>query len=168
MIRDAEERDAEAISEIYNHYVSTTAISFEEEPVSAEQMCSRIVKTLISLPWLVLEEEGRVVAYAYASPWRERCAYRYSVEGTVYVVPDALRQGHGWSVYKALIERLRGTGFQSVLGGISLPNPASVALHERLGFEQVAEFKQVGWKMGRWVDVGYWQLLLHEGMTQGS
>jgi len=111
-------------------------------------------------PWYVWERGGEVAGYAYATPWRVRSAYRFSVETTVYVAPGHARHGIGLQLYTSLIESLRGKGIQVALGGIAQPNPASVALHERLGFEKVAHFKRVGHKFGQWIDVGYWELQL--------
>ncbi|HVL74651.1 MAG TPA: arsinothricin resistance N-acetyltransferase ArsN1 family B [Noviherbaspirillum sp.] len=156
-IRAAVADDAPVLCAIYNHYVLTSAISFEEAPVSIDEMAARIRATS---PWFVLEQDGVVAGYAYATPWRTRAAYRYSVESTVYVAPDRHGQGFGAQLYRALIAALRERGVHSVIGGIAQPNPASVALHEKLGFEQVALFREVGRKFDRWIDVGYWQLRL--------
>jgi phosphinothricin acetyltransferase len=113
-----------------------------------------------ALPWLVAEQGGTVVGYAYASPWKGRCAYRFSVESTVYLDPVHADRGIGTRLYTALLDAIRALGMRTVIGGIALPNPRSIALHERLGFSKVAEFRQLGFKQARWVDVGYWQLLL--------
>jgi phosphinothricin acetyltransferase len=160
-IRPAEPDDAAAIAAIYNHYVATTCITFETDPVAAADMRERITETLMAnLPWLVAEAGGEVSGYAYGSKWKGRCAYRYSVESTVYLDVSKTGQGIGKLLYVALIEALRARSLHAVIGGIALPNEASIALHERLGFEKVAHFKQVGFKQDRWIDVGYWQLLL--------
>lgn len=159
-IRPARREDAAAIAAIYNHYVATTCITFETDPVSVEEMASRIEEAhAADLPWLVADD-GAIAGYAYASKWKGRCAYRYSVESTVYLDPARTRQAIGKLLYGALIDALRARHLHAVIGGIALPNDASIALHERLGFEQVARFKQVGFKQERWIDVGYWQLLL--------
>jgi phosphinothricin acetyltransferase len=160
MIRPASPDDAAAIAAIYNHYVATTTITFEESAVSQVDMAQRIRDVNAQLPWLVYEQDGQVLGYAYATPWRARSAYRFSVESTVYVSPDHPRKGLGSALYGALIEALRERGMRVVLGGIAQPNEASVALHERLGFEKVAHFKQVGRKFDSWIDVGYWELAL--------
>jgi len=160
-VRSATPDDAAVIAAIYNPYVTDSTVTFETEPVTAAEMASRISEALTSnLPWLVAVEGGAVVGYAYASKWKGRCAYRFAVESTVYL--DAAHQGRGAgkALYTALIEALRQRSMHTVIGGIALPNAASVALHERLGFENVARFKQVGFKQERWVDVGYWQLML--------
>ena len=160
-IRDAHVEDAESFASIYNHFVLTTSISFEEAEVPAIEMAGRIADVQAAgLPWLVAEVDGVVAGYAYATKWRVRHAYRFSVETTVYLAPASAGQGLGTILYRALIERLRDGGFHLAIGGIALPNPASIALHERLGFEKVAEFREVGFKFDRWTDVGYWQLKL--------
>lgn len=159
-MHDADPSDAAAIAAIYNHYVATTVISMESDPVSADDMARRIAEVQASgLPWLVFMEDGAVLGYAYASKWRTRPGYRHAVESSVYVAPGERGRGLGQQLYRALLGRLDGR-FHCVIGGIALPNPASVALHERLGFRQVACFGEVGHKFGKWVDVGYWQLLL--------
>ena len=160
MIRPATVADAGALAAIYNHYVATTTISFEEEPVSDTEMGRRVAEVTASVAWLVHEADGVVLGYAYATPWRARSAYRFSVESTVYVAPGLGRRGIGAGLYRALVEVLRGQGRRVVIGGIALPNAASVALHEALGFEKVAHFKQVGCKFGQWIDVAYWELAL--------
>ena len=159
-MRDATPADAPAIAAIYSHYVETTTISMEYEPVDAAEMARRIAEVrAAALPWLVLVEDGEVLAYAYASKWRARPGYRHAVESTVYVAPGQRGRGHGMTLYRTLLAQLSGR-YHCVIGGIALPNAASVALHERLGFRQVACFSEVGHKFVEWVDVGYWQLLL--------
>jgi L-amino acid N-acyltransferase YncA len=158
-IRPATIGDADAIACIYAHYVANTVVSFEEQPVSASEMAGRITEVVsASLPWLVAEQGGdRLVGYAYAVKWKGRSAYRHSVETSVYLDPAYTGQRIGTRLYQALLKILRERSIHVAIGGIGLPNPASVALHERLGFTQVAHFKEVGYKFGRWVDVGYWQ-----------
>lgn len=160
MIRTATPQDAAPICAIYNHYVATTTISFEEQPVGVEEMAARIAAC--RLPWLVLEEDGALLGYAYASPWRVRPAYRHAVESSVYVAPAATGRALGPALYRQLIAALRAAGLHTVIGGIAQPNEASVRLHERLGFRKVAHFEQVGFKHGRWIDVAYWQLHLQQ------
>lgn len=160
MLRPATPADAAAICAIYNPYVRDTIISFEEAPVTDAEMVQRITETTRRYPWFVAEDGGRLVGYAYASPWRVRSAYRFAAETTVYVAPEAPRRGVGTALYRAVIDALRAAGLHCAMGGIALPNPASVALHEKLGFRQVAQFREVGWKFDRRIDVGYWQLLL--------
>jgi len=160
MIRAATVKDAKAIRGIYEHYILETVITFEEEPVSVEEMEDRIRRVTRSFPWLVYESDGKVIGYAYADRWKSRSAYRYAVESTIYVDPRYTGQGIGKQLYGSLIPELRLRSLHSVLGVIALPNPASIALHERMGFVKVAHFKEVGWKFNRWIDVGDWQLLL--------
>lgn len=161
MIRNVEIRDASALARIYNPYVQDSTITFEEQVVADEPMAERVREVLDSgLPWLVDEDDGIVRGFAYASRWKGRCAYRYSVETTVYLDRSAIGQGLGRRLYAELIERLRAKKLHVAIGGIALPNPASVALHERLGFRKVAHFAEVGFKFGRWIDVGYWERIL--------
>jgi phosphinothricin acetyltransferase len=160
-IRAAQVVDAAAIAGIYNHFVQTTVVTFEEEPVSNDAMASRIAEVqAASLPWLVAEGEEGVAGYAYANRWKPRSAYRNSVETTIYLAPGCEGRGMGTKLYSDLLSRLRATGRNAAIGGTALPNPASIALHGKLGFEYVGTFKQVGFKHGRWVDVAYWQILL--------
>jgi len=158
MIRATQASDVKALSEIYNYYVLNTVVTFEEEPVEVADMEQRLSETLeANLPWLVLEDGGEVVGFAYASKWKGRCAYRHSVEVTVYLSHLATSKGYGSLLYSQLFELLRKRSIHVVLGGISLPNDASIALHEKFGMRKVAHFEEVGHKFGNWVDVGYWQ-----------
>ncbi len=160
-IRPATPVDAAAICAIYNPYVAATTISFEEDPVADGDMAQRIADVgTAGLPWLVAEEDGRLLGYAYATKWRARPAYRTSVESSVYLDGAAAGRGLGTLLYRALFDALRGLDVHMVIGGIAQPNAASVALHEKLGFRKVAHFSEVGRKFGRWVDVGYWELRL--------
>jgi phosphinothricin acetyltransferase len=161
MIRTGTPEDASSIAGIYNHYVLNTAISFETDAIGTDEMAARIREvTAAGLPWVVAELNGRVVGYAYASQWKGRCAYRFSVESSVYVDAKHTGQGIGSELYDALLGRLRGGKTHVVIGGIALPNEGSVALHERFGFRKVAHFNEVGFKFERWIDVGYWQITL--------
>ncbi|MBI3283404.1 MAG: N-acetyltransferase [Burkholderiales bacterium] len=159
-IRKAVLTDAEIFCRIYNPYVLDTCISFEETEVSPEEMVSRIRDVIDHLPWLVLENESGVLGYAYASKWRTRHAYRFSVETSIYLAAHVKGQGWGRLLYEALLSALASAGVHLAIGGVALPNAASVGLHEKLGFQKVAQFEQVGFKCGRWVDVGYWQKVL--------
>ena len=163
MIRDATLTDAERIAEIYNYFIAETVVSFEEETLGAKQIAERIQdKVNAGFPWLVYERAGLVVGYAYAGPWHPRCAYRKSVETSIYLSHDIGGRGIGSQLYGELISRLRQLGFHTLIGGIALPNEASVALHEKFGFRRAAYYQEVGFKFGRWIDVGYWQLMLEE------
>lgn len=160
MIRACHRTDANRICEIYNHYVRETVITFEEEPVGTPAMEARIDSVTKQHPWLVWEEKGSVIGYAYATEWKPRSAYRHSVETTIYLEPRSFGRGIGTALYGALISALRELDVHCAVGGIALPNPASVALHERLGFSKIGQFRDIGCKFGRWVDVGYWELIL--------
>ena len=161
LIRHVTNADAPSIAGIYNHYVENTAISFEESAVSAHAMAGRIGDvTAASFPWLVAERDGQVVGYAYATKWKARGAYRFSAECTVYLAPGVVGAGLGSELYAALFAELRSRQIHVAIGCIALPNAASIALHEKMGMTQVAHFKEVGYKFGRWIDIGYWQCTL--------
>ena len=163
MIRSVNLSDAPRIAEIYNYYVTETVITFEEKLVTAQDYVDRIAVVLADgLPWLVEEIDGKVVGYAYATKWRTRIAYRFTVESAVYVDHQALGNGTGSRLYAELFDKLRQSGIHSVMGLVALPNPESIKLHERFGFKKVGEHKEVGWKFERWIDVGTWQLMLGE------
>ncbi len=160
-LRPADAADVEAIRRIYNLYVATTTISFEEEPVTAEAMAGRLAGVQAAgLPWLVAATSAGVCGYACATRWRERHAYRFTVECTAYVAPEALGAGVGSALYGRLLPQLKQLGLHAVIAVIALPNPASIALHEKFGLSKVAHFREVGHKFGRWHDVGHWQALL--------
>jgi phosphinothricin acetyltransferase len=153
--------DAQRISEIYNPYIKDTIITFEEEPVDAVEISRRIGHVLEQgLPWIVLETEAGIIGYAYASAWRTRAAYRFTVETTIYLDRQFKGKGCGKFLYSALINRMKQCGMHTAIAGISLPNDESVKLHENLGFVRVGDFPQVGFKFNRWIDVGFWQLML--------
>lgn len=160
MIRPASPLDAPAIADIYNPFIRDTTITFEQDPVSAAEMATRITKVTADFPWLVWEEEGAVIGYAYASTWRTRHAYRFAVETTIYLAPGQQGGGGGAMLYRALLTELRQRGFHSALGCLALPNDPSIRLHEKLGFQKVGHMTEAGWKFGAWVDVGFWELLL--------
>lgn len=161
LIRPATSADADSVAGIYNHYVENTAISFEESAVSARVMAGRIGDVMAaSFPWLVAERGGKVVGYAYATQWKTRGAYRFSAECTVYLAPGVVGGGLGSELYTALFAELRNRQYHVAIGCIALPNTASIALHKKMGMTQVAHFKEVGYKFGRWIDIGYWQCAL--------
>lgn len=160
MLRRCITTDAPAIARIYNYYIRETVITFEEQPVNDGEMERRIAEVTARFPWLVWEESGTLTGYAYAAPWRSRAAYRHSVESTIYLDRGNTGRGIGTKLYEALILELRKLDVHCVVGGAALPNAASVALHEKLGFSKVAEFAEIGRKHGDWVNVAYWQLVL--------
>ena len=157
------DRDAAACAAIYAPHVRDGWISFEEVPPSAEEMAGRMRRVAATHPWLVDERDGEVVGYAYASPHRERAAYRWAVDVAVYVHPGRHRGGVGRGLYAVLLGALRAQGFRTACAGIALPNDASVGLHEALGFAPVGVYRAIGFKAGAWRDVGWWQLDLAPG-----
>jgi phosphinothricin acetyltransferase len=161
-IRTASEADAGEIAAIYAPFVRDTAISMEETPPSAAEMAERIRACLPTWPWLVAEDEAGVAGYAYASQHRSRPAYRWSVDAAVYVAPRAHRRGVGRALYLALFEILTRQGFHAAWAGVALPNPASVGLHEAVGFEPVGVYREAGFKFGRWWDVAWFRRALAE------
>jgi phosphinothricin acetyltransferase len=160
MIRLANGDDARDVATIYRPYVTESAISFEDEPPTADAMADRMASTVG--PWLVLERDGCVVGYAYGSKHRDRAAYLWSVDVSVYVDAARHRAGIGRALYTSLFALLRLQGFYAAHAGITLPNAASVGLHESLGFRPVGVYTKVGYKRGAWHDVGWWQLPLRE------
>jgi phosphinothricin acetyltransferase len=162
-IRDATPEDAPACRELYAPYVRDTAVSFETEPPTVEEMRQRIADAQRNHAWLVLEDDGRVAGYAYGGPFMSRPAYRWACTVSVYLEPGRRRTGAGRALYEALFERLAGRGLREALAGIALPNEASVGLHRALGFEDVGTYRRVGWKLGRWHDVAWVQRPLTSG-----
>ena len=167
-IRSVSSVDVQAIADIYNHYIENTVVSFEEAAVSVEEIETRVAKVQANgLPWLVAEDDqSNVLGFAYASPWKTRSAYRFTVELTVYLASDAISQGWGTKLYSAVLSDLKETSVKTVVAGITLPNAASVAIHEKFGLKKVAHFEKVGFKFGRWLDVGYWQADIDDVVTQ--
>ncbi len=165
-IRPASFDDSVAIAEIYNWYIENSTITFEEEPVSSGDMAQRIAVTDDTRPWFVLEEAGQqendshLLGFACAVRWKDRSAYRYSRETSIYLLPESAGSGHGRMLYEYLIDALRKTEVHTLIAGIALPNDASIALHEKLGFRKCGEFEEVGRKFDNYLNVGYWQLLL--------
>jgi L-amino acid N-acyltransferase YncA len=157
-IRDAGPADAEAVQAIYAPVVRDTAISFELEPPTVEEMRGRIVATTGSLPWLVaVDDAGAVIGYAYAGRHRERAAYQWSVDVSAYVHADHRGRGVGKALYERMFDLLAAAGYCQAFAGIALPNVASVALHESIGFAPLGVYRNVGFKNGAWRDVGWWQ-----------
>ena len=157
-LRTATSADAAAIAGIYNWYVANTVITFEVDPLPATEMAQRMATVLAAHEWLVLERGSELLGYAYAGRFHTRAAYRHTTESTIYLRHGLGGQGLGTLLYGELLRRIFARGYRQVIGGIALPNDASVRLHEKLGFAKVGHLLRVGWKHGRWIDVGYWQL----------
>ena len=162
IIRTVESGDAAQIAEIYNFYILNTHHSFEIEPVGLEEMKRRIAETSENYPYFVAKENEEVLAYAYASCYKPRSAYKNSVEVSVYVKNNLKQKGIGSKLYEKLFEELSRMDVHAIIAGISLPNEASIKLHERFGMEKVAHSREVGFKLNRWIDVGYWELINHK------
>ena len=159
MIRDATPADAAAIAAIYAPLVTDTIVSFEEEPPSADEMAERIAASHV---WLVAEDEGEVVGYAYGARFHPRAAYRWCAEFSIYLAPDARGRGLGKKLVAALLQRLKEMGFVNVFGGVALPNPASERLLDSFGFQKIAQWEHAGFKLDAWHDVSWRQLTLQE------
>ena len=167
-IREATEADAAAVLAIYAPIVRDTAISFEETPPTVTEIVRRMRETLPAYPYLVFEENGEVLGYAYGHAHRARPAYRWSVETTIYIREDARRRGVGRALYGRLLDVLARQGFHAAFAGATLPNPGSVALHEAVGFKTLGVFSEVGFKFGRWHDVRWWRRPLNQGPPRGE
>jgi len=165
LIRAVQASDFDAIAALTNHYIRETVIHFNETPVSAEELRSAWQASREQFPFLVAEDADGMLGYAKASPWRTRSAYRFTAEVGIYMEPRAQGKGFGVALYSALIDACRAAGFHALIGGVTMPNDASVRLHERLGFERIGVFPEVGFKFDRWHAVGFWQLML---ATQGA
>lgn len=159
-VRPYQAQDAQAICEIYNHYILHTVITFEVEALTPQQMEQRIQGYACDYPFLVGLVQGEVVGYAYGSRYRARSAYQNTVETSIYLHHQQGGRGYGGQLYRALLETLAQQGYHTALGGVALPNEASERLHEGLGFHKVAHFAQVGHKFDQWIDVGFWQKML--------
>jgi phosphinothricin acetyltransferase len=162
ILRPATGADAAALLDIYRPYVEATAVSFETVVPSIDEFAARIARVTAGWQWLVAEEDGRCVGYAYGASHRERAAYRWSVEVSAYVLPAHHRRGIGRALYLKLFEDLRRQGFCNAYAGITLPNEGSVALHHSVGFEFIGIFKAVGRKFDRWHDVAWYQRELRD------
>lgn len=160
MIREFKGGDEYQIADIYNHYVLNTHHTFETEMISAQEMLSRILETKQHYPFIVFEKEGQILAYAYASRWKQRQAYDRTVESSIYVRPNQHGKGIGSLLYTSLLDALKKGKIHCVLAGISLPNDISIYLHEKLGFKKQGVLKEVGYKFDRWIDVEYLNLRL--------
>jgi L-amino acid N-acyltransferase YncA len=161
-IRAANEADAGRILHIYRPYVEQTAISFESEPPSQTEMAARIQKCLQKFPWIVCEINGEIAGYVYASTHREREAYQWTCECSVYIDEKFKGKGIGKTLYELLFDVLTLQGLVNVYAGITLPNDTSVRLHEKCGFEFFAGYDNIGYKLGKWHKVGWWRRQLHD------
>ena len=158
-VRLARSKDASQITEIYNFYIENTHLTFETELVTSAEMQKRISEITENCPFFVAEENGEILGYAYAARYKARQAYRHSVEISVYVKNGRNRKGIGKSLYRALLKELSAADIHAIIAGIALPNEASIRFHENFGFAKVAHFQEVGFKFGKWIDVGYWELI---------
>ena len=165
VVREAVAADAHACAAIYAPYVRDTAISFETEPPTAREMAARMAA---AHAWLVSEEDGQVLGYAYGGPFKARAAYRWSCEVSVYVDRVKRRSGVGRALYAALFDALSAKGYRTAVAGMTLPNEASAALHEALGFTPVGTYTRIGWKHGAWHDVHWMQRPLGPPDTDDS
>jgi len=162
VIRVANTKDFQAIADIYNYYIRDTVISFEEIEIDDKEIERRVKKIeTAGLYWLVFVEASKVIGYAYASRWNERSAYNRTVEISVYLDHQALAKGYGSKLYSELFDLLKKKSIHTIIAGVALPNEASVKLHEKFGMKKVAHFSEVGFKFGKWIDVGYWQVQLN-------
>jgi len=160
MIRAAAKQDAQSICDIYNYYVVNTVVSFEEQPVSVDEMETRIRDITSEYPFLVIEEDGNILGFAYTNKYRDRRAYRYTAEVTIYLKDGKEGKGLGTELMRRVIEETRGKGIHTLISAIAIPNERSVAIHEKFGFEKIGHFREVGFKFDQWIDVGYWELVL--------
>jgi phosphinothricin acetyltransferase len=160
MIRPVKESDAEAILGIYNYYIENTVVTFEELPLSLAEMSARIRAISANYPYLVREDEGEVTGYAYVNTWKERSAYKYSAETSVYLKHGTQGKGWGKELLGSLLEAVKTTHLHNLISGITLPNEASIGMVEHFGYKKIGQFHEVGFKKGKWMDVGYWELIL--------
>ena len=160
MIRPVTVTDAQQLVAIYNYYVLNTVVTFDDVPFTVDAFVEKIETIYKVYPFFVFEEDNRILGYAYANKWREKPAYKHTVESTVYLHHEAQGKQIGTKLYTELLKQLKDQDYHIVVGGLTLPNEASVKLHEKFGFKQVAHFKEVGLKFNKWLDVGFWQLTL--------
>ncbi|MGE5943295.1 MAG: N-acetyltransferase family protein [Flavobacteriales bacterium] len=160
MIRDVNIHDAKQIVNIYNYYVLNSVVTFDKNPFSEKDFIERIETISSQYPFIVFEEDAHILGYAYANMFRQKPAYKNTVETTIYLKNDEQGRRIGTELYTELLKKIKEQNYHAVIGGLTLPNEASVRLHEKLGFKQVAHFKEVGFKFNRWLDVGFWELIL--------
>ncbi|CUN53721.1 GNAT family N-acetyltransferase [Clostridium paraputrificum] len=160
MIREVKLSDAKAIVDIYNYYILNTNITFEEKQLTVDDMEERIIEKTVKHPWIVYEMNGQVIGYAYLSGWHSRSAYRYSNEASIYLDRNEKGHGIGKKLFANLLEVSKDYGVHTIVSGITIPNAESISLHEKFGFKKIAEFKEIGFKNNKWLNVGYWQKIL--------
>lgn len=160
MIREAKISDAQFITAIYNYYIKNSIATFEEKEIDETEIENRIKKIKGNYTWIVYEDANSIRGYAYTSNWKERNAYRFTAELTVYVENGHYGKGIGSELMDSLIEESRKKNLHKLMGGIALPNEFSIRLHEKFGFQKCAHFRESGFKFGKWIDVGYWELIL--------
>ena len=159
-IRQAQPEDGASIAAIYEPYIRDTVITFEEKPVTADEMSQRIAQTLPRYPFLVAEDVGQVIGYAYGGPHQARASYRWSVNVAVYIAGTHHRRGIGSTLYGQLLRLLAAQNLVTAIAGITMPNAASIRLHESVGFKPIALYHNIGFKLGAWRDVGWWERAL--------
>ena len=160
MIREVKLSDAKAIVDIYYYYILNTNITFEEKQLTVDDMEERIIEKTAKHPWIVYEMNGQVIGYAYLSGWHSRSAYRYSNEVSIYLDRNEKGHGIGKELFANLLEISKDYGVHTIVSGITIPNAESISLHEKFGFKKIAEFKEIGFKNNKWLNVGYWQKIL--------
>ena len=160
MIREVKLSDAKAIVDIYNYYILNTNITFEEKQLTVDDMEERIIEKTVKHPWIVYEMNGQVIGYAYLSGWHSRSAYRYSNEASIYLDRNEKGHGIGKKLFANLLEVSKDYGVHTIVSGITIPNAESISLHEKFGFKKIAEFKEIGFKNNKLLNVGYWQKIL--------
>ncbi|AOW22005.1 GNAT family N-acetyltransferase [Urechidicola croceus] len=161
MIRKVKISDAKEIVDIYNYYVLNSIVTFDEKPFSKSDFEQKIKKISSDYPFIVFEENNEILGYAYANKWRQKPAYNNTLESTVYVKNGVHKKRIGTKLYTELLKQLKEQNYHVIIGGLSLPNDASIRLHENFGFKKVAHFNEVGLKFGKWIDVGFWQLIFN-------
>jgi phosphinothricin acetyltransferase len=162
MIRNVALCDAAAIADIYNYYIQNTTITFEETPVSPEEMERRISAVTAKYPWLVDEENGRITGYCYASRYAERSAYRYTADISIYIDKDCRKHGTGTLLFERIISECKKIGMHALISIITTPNEPSWAIHEKMGFKKIGDMTEVGFKFGNRIGVSYWEYVFAE------
>jgi phosphinothricin acetyltransferase len=160
MIRPVKKGDEVQIVNIYNYYIKNTIVTFEEDPVTEKEMVNRIQDVTGQYPWFVYENNGTILGYIYVAQYKSRCAYKQTGEVTVYVRDGEQGKGIGSALFEKMLISIENYPVHAIIAGIALPNESSIRLHEKFGFSKVAHFKEIGYKFGKWIDVGYWERLV--------